>query len=519
MKLRPLLLVIGALAQVAATSCDGHSPPVCTPGETQLCVGPGGCTGGQSCNITGSGFEECLCGHDAGGPTDGGLDAEVPPDAGNDSGLNDAGDDDSGLGDGGDGLDAGTIPDAAPSDGSMLDAGAPDAGPCTVGCEVVELAAGLLHTCARRADGRVLCWGRNEEHQLGDGARRHEGCAEPGGPTVDCSSAPVLVGDLLSADALGSGSSFGGQCGLATSGAYCWGREVIATPLGGLLRDRPTAERLTSLSGVSDLSFGSSHACAVTSAGVQCWGRGTVGQLGTGAVMEQAAPSPVTSVAGAIDVEVGAAFSCARSPTQTWCWGSNRSHELADSTPHTTCMLSATEALDCAAIPVEIAALAGASSLALGDGHGCALIGTAVQCWGANDHGAAGQPTTMSTVPVPTSISGLGNTTQLAAGASHTCALSDGGLVRCWGNNEQGQLGDGAMDHGTTCSSRGSSFDCSTTPVTVGLTGVLSIAAGGNHTCALRMSGEVYCWGANSMRELGDGSRTTRFAPVRTVGL
>jgi alpha-tubulin suppressor-like RCC1 family protein len=106
----------------------------------------------------------------------------------------------------------------------------------------------------------------------------------------------------------------------------------------------------------------------------------------------------------------------------------------------------------------------------------------------------------------------------VSAGGDNVCALTTLGGVRCWGDNLEGQLGDGTNPGPQTCPS---SEPCSTIPVDVsGLaSGVTGISMGFNHACALTSSGGVKCWGFNNDGELGDGSQSWRFTPVDVVGL
>ena len=144
--------------------------------------------------------------------------------------------------------------------------------------------------------------------------------------------------------------------------------------------------------------------------------------------------------------------------------------------------------------------------ISAGTQHSCALTslsGGGVRCWGENLSGQLGDGT-FTDRWTPTDVPGLSGVSAIAAGGTHTCALiaSNRGVV-CWGGNAVGQLGNGT---GGTSLTPVSVLDVSSTPIT----GVVSISAGLNHTCALFETGGVQCWGWGVAGQLGDGSFSSR---------
>lgn len=157
-----------------------------------------------------------------------------------------------------------------------------------------------------------------------------------------------------------------------------------------------------------------------------------------------------------------------------------------------------------ALIPLSNGTTISASSL-----HTCLLTrdGT-VRCWGDNSHGELGDGTT-ETRYTPVDVVGLtGDVRIITAGVDHTCALMTEGGVWCWGNNYNGQLGDGTTEDRLL-------------PVgVVGLTEeVTAIAAGSDHTCAVTASGNVKCWGFNAWGLTGEGSTDRSSTPMDLNGL
>ena len=243
---------------------------------------------------------------------------------------------------------------------------------------------------------------------------------------------------------------------------------------------------------------GSEHTCVVLVAGgVKCWGANFSGQLGDGTNVNRNTPVTVAGVAGSVSaIASGSEHTCALSTGgAAVCWGANFSGQLGDGTNINR------------NTPVNVSGLAGGvPAIAAGAEHTCAVTAGGVKCWGANAAGQLGDGTNVNR-NAPASVPALpGSVISIAAGSAHMCALTTDGSIWCWGANFSGQLGDGTNVNRNT-------------PVRVSglLGGVLEIAAGSEHTCALTRGGALACWGANFAGQLGDGTTVKRNAPVMIV--
>ncbi|HJU39130.1 MAG TPA: hypothetical protein VJ724_06115, partial [Tahibacter sp.] len=258
-------------------------------------------------------------------------------------------------------------------------------------------------------------------------------------------------------------------------------------------------DALVPLGGVDAVSMGFASTCALADDGqVLCWGRNTEGQLGIGSEFPRATAVPVQGLPGpATAVASGRLHVCAIVGGEVWCWGRNFYGEIGDGT-----VVSRVS-------PVRVLGIAGgATALALGDLHSCAIVDGGVRCWGNNVYGQLGDGTGVDAtfaVPVGALASGV---TQIVAGALHTCALQ-GGAMKCWGANYDRQIGDPAAG------------DTVLEPAQVdGLaSGVVAMAVGTAHTCAIVGAGAVRCWGNNERYQLAVDDVGSSDVPIDATGV
>lgn len=170
-----------------------------------------------------------------------------------------------------------------------------------------------------------------------------------------------------------------------------------------------------------------------------------------------------------------------------------------------------------ATVPSRVPGLgpgSGVTAITNGDAHGCALKSNgALLCWGWNEYGQVGIGTSAEKMELPSQVVGFGpgsGIVAVAAGYYHTCAVKSDQSVYCWGLNNGGQLGDGTTISRTT----------NTAVRTLGVgSGVIDVWAGVSHTCVTRTDGAVLCWGGNGSGQIGNGIATSAvLSPSLVVG-
>ncbi len=329
--------------------------------------------------------------------------------------------------------------------------------------EVSGLAAGGAHACLLELDGGLSCVGANAWAQLGDGSQLS-------------TSAPTLAG-LLAIEPAAVGAGGAHTCAIDGAGsAWCWGlnrRGQLGFGLAGEDSDSPLP--VSAVASPAQVTVGESHVCATSDDGVTaCWGAGADGQLGDGSAADWPAPVTLPESAPALSaVSAGATHTCGLdSGGIPSCWG------------------------DGVATPVVALGVPPLSTVAAGDGFTCGAAKGAdadtVTCWGASDDYDG--VVTLDAFPDPVEV--------LAAGDHHVCAVLDGGALWCWGVNDMGQLGNGAVS------------EVWTPPTAAAISNISSVACGAAHTCVVDSTGGAWCWGAGERGQLGDGLGTTNPLPV-----
>jgi alpha-tubulin suppressor-like RCC1 family protein len=348
--------------------------------------------------------------------------------------------------------------------------------------------------------------------------------------------------------ALGADHSCLLLAGTSNAGAavYCWGSNQygqLAAQLtdGGVHAGSAQPVEIMGLTPpIRAIAAGRYHTCVLGESGnVQCWGADSDGQLGQGVFDAGPITSPVPvrdmDAAEAIGGGLAADTRAILKDHRLFGWGDNQSGQLGTGT------------LDAAALPVESKDHSNFTQVSGGSDFACALMGSGsgtdtVRCWGNNDAGQIG-PNGEAGLNLNATNVGLTTVMLFSTGADHTCAVvQDGGLF-CWGSNSYDQVGASSKHSAVpiqipniparvesvacgeyhTCVLEaaggvqcfGANFadqlgvptqngDPTPTPRTVNLSGPATVLrAGGQHTCAILSTNEVYCWGNNDHGQLG----------------
>jgi alpha-tubulin suppressor-like RCC1 family protein len=324
---------------------------------------------------------------------------------------------------------------------------------------VVAIAAGADHTCVARYDGQVLCWGAGAQGQLG-------------GAIALVGSTPQVVAGVEATDvAAGNAHS----CALKRDGTVaCWGANVSGQLGNGLTSSAARPVTVAGAAGATAVASGAgSQRCAIVAGGVRCWGANGTGQLGDGTTVDRPAPVAVGGLTGATSVAVGIGHTCAVvSGGAVRCWGENGRGQLGNggTSPSTT--------------PVTAAGVT-ARQVAAGYNHSCAVttaVTPQVFCWGDRWSGGG-----FAAVLTPTVVAGTDGAVEVASVHYADCALLGNGTVKCWGSNNDGELGNGTQGDGTAASDA--------TPVS-GISTAVDLAGIGTRSFCARLSGgAIRCWG------------------------
>ena len=331
-----------------------------------------------------------------------------------------------------------------------------------------------------------------------------------------CTIKVARAGDANWAEALSSEISisfYGPAVSTVTAGFYnscainvqggvsCWGYGgwgLLGNGTGGSSYEPVSVSGLSS--GATQLAIGQHHVCALTDQGtVKCWGYNGSGQLGNGGGGESYSPVDASLLTVKVkQIVAGHQHTCALTVAGgVKCWGWNGYGQLGDGTTTNQ------------STPVDVIGLAsGVTQISGSHGVTCAVTTTNnAKCWGRNDQGQLGDGTyTYSSVPVLVQ-SLAGQVKSIVSGTLNTCAITLTNTVKCWGYNGWGEIGDGTNNS-------------SPTPVAVsGLTNIAKVSLGEGQACAIDVNGAAKCWGRNEQGQLGDGTTTNRNLPVTPVGL
>ena len=278
-------------------------------------------------------------------------------------------------------------------------------------------------------------------------------------------------------------------------------RDSLSTSMLAAVYKRPISKNVPTSINQLPGSLGKISSCALNKYHrAHCWGSNIYGQQGDGTNSRKTYASLIDfgTYRYVMKLESGGFHSCAMiHDASFYCWGWNFETQIGDGT--STDRPSPTK--------IDVGIGRRVVDFALGFASTCAILDDrSLKCWGNNDYGQLGDGTDTS-ISSPTTIN-IGSdryATKIELGDYHTCSTLDDGSLKCWGWNEFGQLG------------AGNSTEIISSPIAIDIgpgRSISQLSLGGYHTCAILDDGTLKCWGSNSSGQIGDGTNTDRRSPT-----
>jgi len=255
------------------------------------------------------------------------------------------------------------------------------------------------------------------------------------------------------------------------------------------------------------IAAGNQHSLYLRSDGtVWAWGFNTYGQLGNNTTTSSSTPVQVKNLTGVIAIAAGSSHSLAlKSDGTVWAWGFNIYGQLGDNSTTNR------------SVPVQVRGdvdlttyMTGVTAIAAGNNHSLALRGDEIRAWGDNSNGQLSiLGIEFAEVPRKVLVSGgsvLTGVEAIAAGGDHSLALKSDKTVLSWGYNLTGQLGIGTFGASADENRPTQVHKGNSTSSTANLEGVIAISGGNIHSLAVKSDGTVWAWGYNVDGRLGDGT-------------
>jgi alpha-tubulin suppressor-like RCC1 family protein len=352
--------------------------------------------------------------------------------------------------------------------------------------------AGHTHTCALTASGRAYCWGNG--HTLAVGRP----------PGTYRTPQRIDFGNRQYAE-IAVGQDHSCAISMDRTKVRCWGKEDHGQ-LGGLGMDRINSVEVDL--GVAgeyrEITAGLFHTCVIAENNEPvCWGQNDHGQSSPDAGDDPASPTTVALPESATSLAAGWKYTCAIAETTQYCWGDDANGQFGDGDNANGPEVTDVE-ISYESAPQEL------SMMAAFDGHTCALTsGGTVLCWGYNESGAV-DPMLDNPVASPVGRYEDNEYDHVDVGSRHSCAAMATSL-QCWGSNSED---DGNRD---VTGLLGTDDPMVVSNLIDFNEEIEEIALGWFHSCVLLTDGTIHCWGDNQDGQLGDGTTDDSSSPVRVT--